>query len=525
MQRDRTSAPVRLRDFALLLAVSLCVSMVFLARRNLYDDELASYHLILRPFRELVAAANSVDLHPPGMYALSRVAWLVTRSVRWSALIPLLFVYGGLAAFACSLARHLRDRRERAVVTFLVLGNPHMLLWGSSIRWYSYWTGLFLLLFAWFFFGARRESTRNAVLLGASLGALTYLSYVTLLAAPCMVLAWLLCDGWTRTRVLQALSAAVAAVAVALPQLVVFVSVHLGARDSQMQGVPVALARLAHGALLGEAMMPWHVLAPVIVAAVVLSLVCAGRAAWAHRTPRNTPVHVMLVFSALLAAAATATGLGAKPRSFCVLAVMVSALAGIGALRIQRTSVRRAVLGCFAVWYLVSWHNMIFKVGLAKGGLTDRVDEVVEVVHERAGERPAVIFCHHPGLIYELNALAAKEGLRWSVVGMFEDYIHDVPAGFMKDVSPEVVFVAESSVGSIRDKAAFDAAYRDALGAVAIEGKMNLSRDPDVWMKRRMAGKGEASALLPEYRFTLSFGAPKPGVDLRALARAFGAVH
>ena len=89
------------KKIALCIAsLSLILSLVFLNNRNIYDDELTSFKLITRPALDICRAANSSDVHPPGMFIVSRFFYLLTGSERWMTVGPLLFLYSGLFLFS-----------------------------------------------------------------------------------------------------------------------------------------------------------------------------------------------------------------------------------------------------------------------------------------------------------------------------------------------------------------------------------------------------------------------------------------
>ena len=53
------------------LAVSLLVSLAFLSVRNIYDDEALSLAVVDSSVSQIIKAANTGDVHPPGMYLLA----------------------------------------------------------------------------------------------------------------------------------------------------------------------------------------------------------------------------------------------------------------------------------------------------------------------------------------------------------------------------------------------------------------------------------------------------------------------
>lgn len=62
----------------LVLVASFAFALFFLSIRNLYEDEFLSFRLINLSLGELWREANQHDMHPPGMYALSRFFYHLT---------------------------------------------------------------------------------------------------------------------------------------------------------------------------------------------------------------------------------------------------------------------------------------------------------------------------------------------------------------------------------------------------------------------------------------------------------------
>jgi len=83
------------------------------------------------------------------MYVLSHVFYELTHSERWTVAGPLLLLYAGLALYAAAILPALASD-TLAVVFFsaLTFFNPQLLMWGISLRWYSYWTALALVALA-----------------------------------------------------------------------------------------------------------------------------------------------------------------------------------------------------------------------------------------------------------------------------------------------------------------------------------------------------------------------------------------
>jgi hypothetical protein len=120
------------------LAISFILALVFLASRNIYDDEFTNLDYVGRSLQAIVHIANTEDVHPPGMYVLSHLAYLAIPSPRWMTLAPLLVLYAGLSAFVLTVAPLLTTRTSRICFLLLATLHPQLMMWSNSIRWYGW---------------------------------------------------------------------------------------------------------------------------------------------------------------------------------------------------------------------------------------------------------------------------------------------------------------------------------------------------------------------------------------------------
>ena len=123
------------------LLVSLLIALAFLAKRNIYDDEIASADLLPMSVAQIVATINHTDVHPPGMYVLGHLGYRLVPSARWVTLFPLACLYAGLTVFVLAVAPLFRNGWTRGAFLLFATLHPQLLMWGNSIRWYPWWTG------------------------------------------------------------------------------------------------------------------------------------------------------------------------------------------------------------------------------------------------------------------------------------------------------------------------------------------------------------------------------------------------
>ncbi len=520
--KDSPSATSRRRSpfFSIesaFLAASLAMALVFLGFRNIYDDEVGSFQLVGDSIANIVRISNSGDLHPPGMYVLSHLAYMLIPSPRWMTILPLLAFYSGLAAYVFAVGPLFAIMRSRACFLILATLHPQLVMWSNSIRWYGWWTGIALLALTIALQPREARPPRltcgRALLLGLLLACLFYLNYITLLFAAALGLAVRLRYSGSIWR--QSLVALGSFLLLIAPQLHPFFAVHMAGSRSQRGPVLLSAARIAQSLAPSEAYLPWHPLAVIAVLAFA-GFAIAGLAlavGWARDSgssllaeKRGKAIFCVLCFGAVFFALAVLTGLGVKPRNALLL---IPALAPAGALvfgAIQSRGLQNALLGFFAVWSAVGLAHLIGRQGTFKGGMNDRPEEVLDYVSDSRGAGCSVTMTYDP----ELTFLMARSGLARSLVlGYPQNSFFRGARGFApSDCTAMRLYIVRSYTGGYLNRRSLleelARAQRFLDGPVTVK---SLGYDPDAGAKRRLSRLLPASLAPLDYRYVVSSGA------------------
>ncbi|MBN2455223.1 MAG: hypothetical protein JXB29_01595, partial [Sedimentisphaerales bacterium] len=354
----------KLVAFIVISLASIALSLCFLNVRNFIEDELSTFGPIRMPvtdiwhwsnFKETLPLETSEmysqeikllldDVHPPGAYVLSRIFYLIFNSERWTALGPVLILYSGLLLFAFRTANYFSDRLSVLVLFLLIcLMHPHVLMWGSSIRWYPYWTGLGLIALVLGLNIGQEASSENfaipskgkCLVIGGIITAMLYIEYVTFLYVLAFTIAWLFRYAINRKSVTRLLIILFLFLVLSSPQFGPLLGKHMGNAGTltksgqwisiQRTSLLVSALRLGHGILVGEAFLPWHPIVPIFVLAVVIpGFLSALRFILANigrQLPKlllgGNPVWLVLpVFFLVMFSLVIFSGLGGKPRGF-----------------------------------------------------------------------------------------------------------------------------------------------------------------------------------------------------------------
>ena len=215
-----------------LSLASFALSLAILCKRNIYDDEVTSAYLLTKPITDIIATSNSGDVHPPGMYVIGRAAYLLTKSIRWSTILPLMIWYGGLFLLLFRTRSLFDNLYTYLAYAAICLYHPHVLIWSNSLRWYPSWSGLALVAVSLVFLRPRvcwRKPFglgETACLLGL-LVTLFHISYLTVILTFWLIAGVCINVRNDRKKLLLILICLTIASLMVLPQVLVFLKVHL----------------------------------------------------------------------------------------------------------------------------------------------------------------------------------------------------------------------------------------------------------------------------------------------------------
>jgi hypothetical protein len=505
------------------LATSAALSVALLAMRNLYDDEISALELVSRPVASIVRACSQAGVHPPGMYLLAHLAYSVVPSFRWMNLLPCLFAYTGLAVFLRDIAPPFTHARSQLCLLLLATLHPQLLLWSTTFRWYSWWTGLALITLTIALqprhprptFGAAR-----ALMLAFLLACLFYLNYITLLFVLALAVAMLARYQPRKCLLLPALLTLGAFTALIAPQLHTMIAVHLPNSDDQRFNLISSFLRLLESVAASEAYLPWHPLA-ILSSLLFAALSVLGLIALLHLIRRDpaatrTAFASLLLFGLIFFLFVAVSGLGGKPRNGLLLIPVLAPAAAfiVGTLR-QR--MQNAILIFFALWSAVGVAHILGRYGLAKASMNDRPEQVVAFVGQTAGPGCAVVVTYDTGLTFALAQANLPRTLIVSpVLRPIFGESQPLPTA---DCSDTRLYAVESYLGASdpETQAALTREFESITSLIQGPPRTDsFSFDPDAPRKRTLAripglgGDLASAAALPDYRYVVTSGPIDP---------------
>jgi len=456
---------------ALGVAACLCIAVVIAVHQgSLYDDEISNVRLVEgRDIASIIHIANSTDVHPPGSYVLNALALRLLGS--WESVK----IAGGcLNAIALAIFLFMAygslTQGQRLLLTGLLATASTTLLWGASIRWYSYFNPVFTVALALLLFSSLGRTARSLIL-GVAAILLFYLSYAAICAGVILLLVHVARDyrEWQRTELFGLTCIGAVALAVCLPQLQVFLHVHMANQGHQVGGPITALIQTGTTLVVGNAVFP---AAPLpILYAVVVGATCLFWLFARSKVPVQRLVVAALITGVLLM---VVLGIGVKPRNSVFLLPLVALILcwAFTALPPRAAAAAIAVLIAFQALGL---RDLVFHVDTLKGSYNSDFRAAMRQVaqwHSVCGS--VTVFNHDPVLTYMVD-----------VAGLRQSSPYETTARPQITLSPgECVVLARTFHGVIALPTA------EAMYGLVTPGKLPLLESSDIGPDRYFAMKG-----------------------------------
>ncbi len=456
------------------LCVALCLSTaaaVAVHQGSLYDDEISNVRQVEgHDIPSIIHTANSTDVHPPGSYVLNAIAFRLLGS--WDGVK----IAGGcLNAFALAfflfMAFDSLTQRQRLLLAAMLATASTTILWGASIRWYSYFNPVFTAATALLLFSSQSRTFRSLILIVAAT-ALFYLSY----AAVCAVLILLIVHvgrdyhEWQRREVLRLAVMGALAFVVCLPQLQIFLHVHMANQGHQVGGPMTALVQTATTLLVGNAIFPVAPL-PILYAAVA----GASCLVWLFVRPK-APLQRLVVGALVTGLLVMAVlGIGIKPRNSVFLLPLTALVLcwAITALPPRAAAAATVVLIAFQG---VCMRNVVLHVDTLKGSYNSDFPAAMRQIEQwRSRCGVVTVFNHDPVMTYLVD-----------VAGLPQSSPYETTARPQLNIARgECVVVVRTFHGAI-ERSTVDAMYSLVTG-----GRWSLLDSSDIGPDRYFTLKGK----------------------------------
>lgn len=364
-----------------------------------FDDEYYNIGLIesTASYADVIARANTTDLHPPGQYVINR--FLLDLLGDWSWARAATAVVAASTIIAVWRAAEGGGRADRVFAYVVICLSPSLLLWCTSLRWYAYFVPILNLMIVILLRNPSRPLVYWGALAAASL-ALFHIGYLALVIAPAAFLAALYQRRASLVGELWILGGLLAVAALlAYPQFVALVSVHIG--NAAPSSWFWALSGLAIHAAGNHGAVPVSAFGLTLLVAN-LAIVALATVNW--RTVLLRPPSLLL---GLGTAGLVAAKLSGAFRNLVVLSTLQGVFQAATFAQTSSVAMRSLLMALFAVGNIGGIYNVTSHTNTMKGSWNTPYRLALDTYRARtAACGHTTVVTHDPVVAFMLRRVA-----------------------------------------------------------------------------------------------------------------------
>ena len=163
----------------ILLYSTISLAIIFY-NHHYYDDEIYNLDLLQFSLTKIFSQVQSEDVHPTLSYIINKIIYELFVSYKAILIFSIIFNVAALVYFYRFAESTLNDKYSKLLLFMFVFINGGLLLWTNSVRWYAYWTPLFIILYT-YLLKQQKLTSKNIVVIGILLSVMTYINYLSFL--------------------------------------------------------------------------------------------------------------------------------------------------------------------------------------------------------------------------------------------------------------------------------------------------------------------------------------------------------
>lgn len=361
-----------------------------------YDDEFFNITLIENLGLKVLSYVQTRDVHPPGSYILNWFFYYVTNS--WSIvrmisgfLTAVSIIYAGIF-----VRKSYGDLSSFFFLIFLAF-NPAILMWGTSVRWYSYFIPLLIYL------SVVPKSSHKFYWSKLFIGFLIlgYFGYAVFIVAPSLLfLYWMQSEQSIENKLKRVLLWGSLSLLGYLSQLYTFVTIHINGSSAQRSPLLKGFAGFVISHLSNQGVFPISVGGVLCCLGALGILLLSLRKDFRKRLLSSYTLSYFVGIICLIL-----SGLGGKFRNF----VLLSPLQAFSLLTIlpdfRKNMWIKISLFFFLFGNIIGVYNVVFHTNTTKNSWNFPLKKVLtqlERIRSSCGDE-ILVFTHDPLLTYVLE--------------------------------------------------------------------------------------------------------------------------
>jgi len=359
-----------------------------------FDDEFFNITIVeTLSFNQMIDFIQSSDAHPPISYIFNKLLFSLFNDWKIVRLITAL-LFSASICYAISETKK-RNGINSSILIFLLLGlQPAMLMWGTSLRWYSIFVGVL----TWVNFPPSNKSIWlywTKFIFGSIL--LLYTGYISMLILPGLI--WIYYKGMEGAEKRKLISLAISLLVIFIlffPQLEIFKNVHLKTSNSQFYSFLSNVQGVFISQFSNQGLFPLTFFAILSAMGTLILWSIELSNLWKKKLNENWLPYLssmILIVSA---------GLAGRFRSLVSVqpfqAMWMIELTANTRSRLVKLAIVLIIISNLAGLYNVSKHK-----DTTKNNWNIPMREILNLVQKESVHGKTVIYCHDPILSYLLE--------------------------------------------------------------------------------------------------------------------------
>lgn len=230
-----------------------------------FDDEYSNIQLVEEHGSGVFSYMQTIDVHPPLSYYAN---WLLFKTFgNWSLVRLVISLLAALSLiFALFSFNKKYGFRSAVIIFFLLAMNPALLMWCTSLRWYSF----FVPILIWLSVIPVRQGWLYWAKCFLGLLLLSYISYAAFLVAlPVIYLYWSKSKQNISTKVKSLLIFGFIFLLMYSYQLLIFLTVHVNNKEEQLFSIVTSIIGFITSQISNQGVFPFSI--PGIISIVGVS--------------------------------------------------------------------------------------------------------------------------------------------------------------------------------------------------------------------------------------------------------------
>ncbi len=310
-----TLSPKKLLFVGASLYLSVSCSIIFF-RHHYYDDEVFNIQVISQSWSDMLIYLQKSDVHPPLSYILNKLIYELFSSYKAILVFSMFCNISAICYFYNFSENKLKGNDAKILLLIFTFLNGGLLLWTNSMRWYSYWVALFIVLYV-YLLKNQYLKPKNIIVIGVILSLMTYISYLTFILLISLFFLFLFVRRYDLT-IHNILILSILYIFLCSYQIYIFFDIHLNNNQGQTSSLLSSIFNVAYGIVNGGSVFianPYFFAFVILIFLVVIS----GLSNYSQNRPLviTQSLILILVMSLLM----IISGIGGKYRNSISLSV------------------------------------------------------------------------------------------------------------------------------------------------------------------------------------------------------------